>query len=304
MRKKIIATGINGLVGSRIVELLQGKFEFINFGLEAGIDITNYSLLEKKFGQFKEADLILHLAAFTDVNEAFKQTEDKTSSCYKVNVEGSKNIAQLAKKHSLYMINISTDFVFDGQRPPKGGYTEKSLPHPIEWYGQTKRWAEEEINKIYGNLINLRIAFPFKAKYSRINLEPKPKLDLVRRIIESLRENNELFMFTDQIITPTFIDDITAVILRLITLKPKGIFHCVGSSSLTPYNLGLKICDIFELDKNNIKKYSLEKYLEENPGTRLRQKNLSLSNKKIEKELGVKMSTINEALEKMKSQMF
>lgn len=300
MKKQIIATGLSGLVGSRIVELLQNKFDFISFSLDTGVDITDFNLLKLKFNQFPQSEIVLHLAAFTDVNAAWQQNEDKNGSCYKVNVLGSKNIAQLCKKYNKYLIHISTDFVFDGKK--RTSYTEKDEPNPIEWYGKTKYLAELEVKKPGCRYVILRIAFPFKAKSASKKLEPNPKLDLVRKIINKFKKKEELKMFTDQIITPTFIDDIARVIEKCIELRPKGILHCVGSTSLSPYELACKVVDVFGFDSSLIKKAKLENYLKENPYARPRQKNLTLSNKKLEKDLGIKMLSINEALKKMREQ--
>lgn len=304
MKKKIIiATGLSGLVGSRIVELLGHKFDFIDFSLDSGVDITDFDLLKAKFKQFNKAEAVLHLAAFTDVSAAWEQNEDKSASCYQVNVSGSKNIAQLATETKKYLIHISTDFVFDGQNPSPGGYKENDKPNPIEWYGKTKYLAEQEVEKSGCDYIILRIAFPFKAKSASKKLEPVSKLDLVRKIVEKLKQKKELKMFTDQIITPTFIDDISKVIEKCFESKPRGIFHCVGSTSLSPFNLANKVANTFGFDKSLIKKTKLTDFLKENPDSRPRQKNLALSNEKLEKDLKIKMLTLDGAFKKIKKQL-
>lgn len=299
----IIATGISGLVGSRIVELLGHKYSFISFSLDSGIDITNLNLLTQAFKKYEEAKIVLHLAAFTDVDAAFLQTGDKNGLCYKVNVLGSKNIARLCRKTNKYLISISTDFVFDGKNPPIGGYKEEDLPSPLEWYGKTKLLAEKEIIFSGCRSVILRIAFPFKAKPAKKELEPIVKLDLVRKIIAKLKNQEKLTMFSDQIITPTFIDDFAKVIDKCIRFQPKGIFHCVGSESLSPYELAKKIANTFEFNKKLIKKTTLEEIVKKNSQARPRQKNNSLSNFKLEKELGIKMLNVDKALQKMKEQL-
>jgi len=305
MRKKIIATGISGLVGSRITEILGDKFQFISFSLDSGVDITDFNLLKLKLARFSDAKTVLHLAAFTDVTAAFKQNGDKNGSCYKVNVVGSRNIAQLCRNYKKYLIHISTDFVFGDKNPPAGGYIETDEPKPLkdEWYGKTKYLAEQEVEKSGCDFTILRIAFPYKAKPALKKLEPEVKLDLPRRIKEKLEKGMKLNMFTDQVITPTFIDDIAKVVGKCISKRPQGIFHCVGSENLSPYNLACKIADTFDLNKSLIKKAKLEDFLKQNPGSRPRQKNLSLSNDKVQKELGIKMLTVDEALEIIKTQL-
>ncbi len=305
MKQQIIATGISGLVGSRLVELLGNKYDFINFSLDKGIDITNKELLNKKFIEFSHTKIVLHLAAFTNVNAAFAQNEQKNSSCYQVNVVGTKNIAEHCAKTNKFLIHISTDFVFDGISPPSGGYLETDTPQPLQgdWYGKTKYLAEQEIVQSGCRYAIARIAFPFKAKPASTALEPAIKLDLVRSIMEKLKKKEQLNMFSDQIITPTFVDDIAKAIDKIITTQPKGIFHCVGSTRLSPYELAQAVADSFGFDKTFIKKSSLIQYLQNNSAGRPRQKSLIISNKKTTQELGIKMLTISEALEVMKAQL-
>jgi len=290
---KIIGTGLSGLVGSRIVELLSDKYNFVDFSLDSGVDITDKSLLRKAFQENKEAQVVLHLAAFTDVNKAWEQRGDKNGLCYKVNVIGTRNIAELCAKYDKYLIHISTDFVFDGKNPPTGGYTEEDKPNPIEWYGETKYWAEKEVEKSQVKHCIARIAFPFRTNF------PK-KLDLVRKIIKGLKENSLPPMFADQIITPTFIDDIAHALGSLINRSAQGIYHLVGSTSLSPFELAVQIAEVFGFNKRTIKKASLEEYFEK--GGRPRQKNLALSNKKLKKELRVEMKRLPEALMIMRKQ--
>jgi len=150
----ILTTGLTGLVGSRIAEMLEDKYEFFNMDLTTGVDITD----KAKIGNFVKkhpAQVMIHLAAFTDVNGAFAQTDDKDGICYRVNVTGTKNIAEVCKENDIYLINISTDFVFAGDK--EESYAETDLRNPIEWYGQTKAWAEEVIEKTLENYAIARI---------------------------------------------------------------------------------------------------------------------------------------------------
>lgn len=303
MKTKIIGTGLSGLIGSRIQELLSSDFEFIDFSLEKGIDILDFNLLKKEFSKNKEAEVVIHLAAFTDVNKAWQEREDKNGLCYRVNVLGTRNIVALCKKYKKYLIHISTDFVFDGKKPIEQLYTEKDQPIPLEdeWYGQTKCWAEEEVEKSGCQFVILRPAFPFKARPSQSEkkIDSGFKLDLVRKIIKNLQEGKEVRMFSDQIITPTFVDDFSKAIDQIVKRKPKGIYHVVGSTALSPYQIALKISEVFSFDKNKIKKSSLQDFGKD---SRPRQQNLGLSNKKLEKDLGFKMYPFEEALRILKKQ--
>ncbi len=291
---KVIGTGLSGLVGSRIIELLGEKYQLVDFSLASGIDILNNSLLEKAFDKHQDAKAVVHLAAFTDTNAAHEQRGNKKGSCYQLNVIGTKNIVNQCQKHGQYLIHFSTDFVFSGEK--EGVYTEEDQPDPIDWYGQTKYEAEEAVLESDLSAAIVRIAFPYRAFY-------QAKLDVVRKIIEGLKEGNLYPMFTDQIITPTFIDDIAWALDRFLSNNDEGIFHVVGSESLSPYQLAQKIAQKFNFDTRLVKKGSLEDYQKSlPPDSRPWQKNLALSNKKIS-SLGVVMSGVDEGLLKMKKQI-
>ncbi len=234
---------------------------------------------------------VIHLAAFTDVSAAFSQNGDKDGLAYKVNTLGSKNIAESCTKYGHYLIHTSTDFVFDGNKEEP--YTEEDAPKPIEWYGQTKFWAEQEVAKSGTNHSIVRLAFPFRARF-------KGKLDLVRNMIKKLKDNSLYPMFDDQFITPTFIDDICEVFNLFINKKTTGIYHLVGSTSLSPFELAQKVNQVFKLN-GEVKPGSFVEYLKKDP--RPRQQYTKLSNKKLENDLGFTMKNIDQSLKILKGQI-
>ena len=289
-KQTIIGTGLSGMVGSRFTELFKDKYNFVNLDLATNVDITDPDQVNKALSKHPST-AVIHLAAFTDVSKAYEQNRDKSGLIYKVNTLGTKNIATVCKKHNHYLVHISTDFVFDGSK--EDFYTEEDKPNPIEWYGQTKFWAEQEVSKSGCQHVIARLAFPFRSHFPG-------KLDLVRNILEKLRSNSLYPMFSDQIITPTFTDDICQTLDIFIQKKPTGVYHVTGSTSISPYNLTKKIAQIFNL-KANIKEGSFKQYLKKDP--RPRQQYLKISNQKLTKDLGIQMSTLDQALNDLKRQL-
>jgi len=290
---KIIGTGLSGLVGSRIVELLPDHL-LIDYSLATGVSILDPAQLEDATSKHPDFDCFLHLAAFTDTNQAWLQNGDKTGLCYRLNVEGTQNIINLCKKYNKHLIHISTDFVFDGTK--EGAYTEEDIPNPIEWYGATKYEAEKLVLSSGIPATIVRLAFPYRAVFA-------DKKDLVRKIIDALKANTLNPMFADQITTPTFVDDIALGIKYFIENKPIGIFHLVGSSSQSPYEMCQKIAEVFDFDPKLVRQGSLAEYVKTLPeGSRPWQRNLAISNEKI-KALGISMKTLEEGLLEMKKQM-
>lgn len=290
---KIIGTGLSGLVGSRIVEILKNEHQFIDFSLDNKIDILNQKQLQNAFNQHLDANLIIHLAAFTDTNAAWAQRGDKSSPCYQLNVTGTQNIANLCQRHNKYLIYISTDFVFDGTK--NGTYTEEDIPNPIEWYGQTKYEGEKIVSKLASFTI-ARISFPYRADFI-------PKKDLVRKIIDGFKNNTLNPFFTDQITTPTFVDDIAKNLNYFFQNKPQGIFHLTGSSSQSPFDLAKSIAAIFGFNPGLVKPSLLSEYIKSQPpDSRPWQKNLAISNAKAT-TLGLNFSNLSEGLGQIKEQL-
>jgi len=293
----IIGTGLSGMVGSRLVELFSDKYRFINLDLTTNIDITDAVAVNQALSQHQPASpadgptTVIHLAAFTDVSKAYEEKDNKQGMVYQVNTEGTRNIAQACQKYGHYLIHISTDFVFDGEKETP--YTEADKPNPIEWYGQTKFWAEQAVQKSNCQHVIVRIAFPFRSHFPQ-------KLDLVRNILQKLKTNSLYPMFTDQIITPTFIDDICQALHVFINKKPTGIYHLVGSTSLSPYQLAQKINQVFNL-KADIKPSSFKDFIKQNP--RPRQQFLKISNQKLKTDLNITMKGIDSVLKVLKDQV-
>lgn len=288
---KILGTGLDGLVGSRIVELLSDKYEFENLSIITGVDITDRNTVLEKI-KSSEAQIVLHLAAKTDVDGCeLDRPLGKKGDAWRINVFGTKNVVdacQLSKKKLIY---ISTDFVFDGENPPVGGYSEDDIPNPLNWYAQTKYEGEKIVQNLKSPWIIARIAYPYRAKFER--------LDFARAILKRLQEGQIVTAVKDHIFTPTYIDDIAFAIDSLIKNNCTGIFHVVGSHSLTPYDAAVLIAKEFDLDMSKISQTTKAEFFN-NRAPRPFQ--LALKNDKIGK-LGIKMKTFEEGIREIKSQL-
>lgn len=287
MRTPVLGTGLSGLVGSRIVELLSPQFDFEDLSLDTGVDITNKEQVFEKV-RSSEVQWILHLAAKTDVDgcEEDKPLGEK-GDAWKINVDGTKNIVEASSKTSKRVLYISTDFVFDGT---KEYYFETDEPKPINWYGVTKYEGEKIILKYKENVV-VRITYPYRAKNPT-------KQDFVHTVIDRLRNGQALPMLTDHYFTPTFIDDIAKAINVLVVNKVSGIYHVVGGSSHTPYEAGLLIAQTFALPVKLIEETTIAEYFKDRA---LRPYKLKTRNGRIT-QLGVRMRTFLDGINEIKRQ--
>jgi dTDP-4-dehydrorhamnose reductase len=287
---KILGTGLNGLVGSRVVELLSSKYEFENLSRSTGVDISHAEQILTAVKN-SNSDIILHLAAKTNVDGCeLDKDAGENGEAWKINVEGTKNVVDACVQSGKKLIYVSTDFVFDGEIGEDEFYTEDSVPNPVNWYAQTKYEGEKLVQNSSGEWMIVRLAYPYRANFS--------KGDFFRAMKNRLSSNQPIAGVTDHIFCPTFIDDFAHALDVLIQHEATGIYHTVGAQPLSPYDVAREIADVFNLDKNLISKTTREKYFQ---GKAPRPFRLVLKNDKI-KALGVKMKTFSEGLQEIKSQ--
>lgn len=282
---KIFTIGGSGLVGSRIVELLSDKHSFDDLSLTNGVDITDPTSLDV-IKNDTEHEVVILLAAKADVDgcEADKSLGER-GDAWKINVGAVQNVVDACKPTNKKLIYISTDFVFDGENTPVGGYTEDDKPHPINWYADTKYQGEIVVQNSGLPFIIARIAYPYRKEFEL-------KKDFVRAIVDRLKNGQTISAVTDHVMTPTFIDDIATCIDVLIHHSKTGIYHVTGGQSLTPYDAVLLIADKFGLDKSLVTKTTRAEHFK---GKAPRPFNLSMNNDKI-KQLGINMKTFEQGL--------
>ncbi|MGW3960886.1 SDR family oxidoreductase [Amycolatopsis sp. NPDC005003] len=278
-------TGLTGLVGSRVRELTPELGWW-----PLGCDITDAAAVDRATGDCA-AGTIVHFAAFTDTAAAWRQRGDLGGPCYRVNVLGTRNVAAACRRHGRYLVHVSTDYVFDGTKD--SSYTEEDAVNPRDWYGRTKAWAEEEVRSAGGEHLILRPSFPFRAAFPA-------KEDLVRRLLRGLAEGSVGPLFTDTLITPTFIDDLASAFRSIAARRPTGILHAAGSTALSPHALGERVAEAFGLTGMPLPGGKLADHV--TPGDRPYARNLSVSNARARRVLGVRFATIDEALHRMRAQ--
>lgn len=244
---KVAMTGADGLVGSRIVELLNNDFTFIPIP-QTKMDITNAESVNNILKE-TDFDIFLHLAAYTSV----AASETNKELCMKVNVDGTKNVFNVVSKKGKKFIFISTDFVFDGNKPP---FFEDSIPNPPGVYANSKYQGEKIVD---GKAMIVRISYPYRAQF-------EIKKDFFRTFRSYLEQKKPLTMITDSLMTPTFIDDIAYGLKYLFNNFSPEIYHLTGSQAISPYDATILIADKFNLDKSLIGKTTYEEYVKNKPG--------------------------------------
>ncbi|MEI8349144.1 MAG: dTDP-4-dehydrorhamnose reductase [Candidatus Omnitrophota bacterium] len=213
--KKILITGAQGMLGSALCETLSSHYQIIAVDKDE-CDITDR---EKTLTFFRNAgaDIILHCAAYTDVD----RSEDQPQQVYAVNVEGTANIIEAIKGTNCLLVYISTDYVFDGTK--KGAYIEPDLPHPLGVYGYSKLEGEKVVQNFPKHLI-VRTSWLFG---------PRGK-NFVATIASKAKEKEALQVVDDQVGSPTYTRDLAKALAALLDLYcanrlTYGIYHVTNS---------------------------------------------------------------------------
>lgn len=230
-RIPVLGTGLSGLVGSKVVELLSDTYEFSNLDLSVGVDILDEQAVDQALAN-SPAQVVLHCAAYTNLNEAEKQAGDTSGLVYQVNVVGTQNIARACQKYGKHLIHLSTSYVFDGQQST--AYTEEDQPHPIDWYAQTKLEAEQVVQEILPTATIFRIAFPYRQ-------DTFEKKDIWHGIAEKLQSGHRGPFFADHFFTLTPVEWFAEIVRWAITTTPAGIFHATTDTVYTDLSLAQEV---------------------------------------------------------------
>ncbi|HEA20202.1 hypothetical protein LCGC14_0738570 [marine sediment metagenome] len=228
--KKILVTGGKGQLAMCIKEisLSLNDFEFLFVDIDE-LDITDSGEVMSFFGK-NDISYCVNCAAFTAVDKA----ETDMGPAERVNVLGAKNLAQACKENQVKLIQISTDFVFDGlQSTP---YTEEDATAPVSVYGRTKLDGELIISATLGEHIIIRTSWLYSEHGSNF-------------LITMLRlgsEKEELGVVCDQIGTPTYAGDLASLILKIILGNEKnyGTYHYSNEGVASWYDFAVAIFDI------------------------------------------------------------
>ena len=290
MPSTLFGTGINGLVGSKFRDMFGSVHTIYPLDVtdqHNPVDITNPDQVMRALSS-SNAEFVLHLAAYTDVTGAWKQSGDKTGSAYKVNVEGTQNIITACEQLGLHLIHISTAYVFDGTK--EGLYLETDPVSPIEWYGQTKAEAEALVTASSANWTILRIDQPFRSEL----LPNRP--DTAHRIAAGLKAGTLYPQFTNHYFGPTYIDDFAQVIDWVLRTKTTGLFNAASGEQWTDYAFATAIAKQLGTSYQ-VEKGDLTEYLK-NLG-RPYQKNTAMSSEKLAKVLDFSLTPIETALKEV-----
>jgi dTDP-4-dehydrorhamnose reductase len=291
---KLLITGASGLLGSKLCELAIRKKHRVYaaynqhtplHGKPIRFDISNKGAVEKMFDKTKP-EAVVHSAALTNVDKC----ETEKELAWKINVEGTENIAKSCRKHHAFLVYISTDYVFNGE---KGMYKETDKPAPINNYGLTKFKGEESIKELTQEYCIVRSSVIYGS------IPATGKINFALWLCDKLKRREKTKIVTDQWNSPTLNTNLANMALEVLERKLTGTFHLAGATRLSRHEFAKHLAETFDLDTNLIAPVSSK----EIPWTAKRPKDSSLNVEKAQETLKNKPLKVKQALEKMKKEV-
>lgn len=288
---KILITGAFGQLGEACLKKMNKSSDILATGphvpLDSGLinscemEITNPVSVKKTIREY-QPDIILNLAAMTNVDGCELDPQRGMS----VNVEGVKYLREDFGGH---FIQISTDYVFDGE---KGPYDEEDETHPLNVYGRTKLEADQWLMESGGEVTILRT----NVVYGYTN---GTEASFVKWVVDSLENGEKIRVVNDQWNNPTWTEALAEVIDVVVENKVMGLFNYGGAELITRIDFARRIASVFDLDANLIAPIST---VELNQPA-LRPLKSGLKTEKIEKTLGIKTHSVETCLRKIRLQL-
>lgn len=209
--KNILITGANGQLGSEIrvasAQFPQFRFFFTDV---TELDICNREAVHAYMAE-NHIDVIVNCAAYTAVDKA----EDDAETCYRINRDAVKNLAEAAREYKLDIIHVSTDYVFDGKSYLP--YTEVMPVNPSSVYGKSKLEGERILMEICPEAVIVRTSWLYSSFGN----------NFVKTMLRLGQERDKLNVIFDQVGTPTYAADLAVALLSILAAgKPAaGIYH-------------------------------------------------------------------------------
>jgi len=242
MKSKLLVLGGSGLVGSNFINTSKNDYDII-FSYNTNkikisntqsfqIDLLNDNEIEKIIKNYNP-DIVIHTIAHSSVDLC--ETDHSVADI--LHIDMTKKIANACASINSKLIFLSTDAVFEGQLNKQ--YCENDIPNPVNYYGKTKLEAEKIVLNASINNVVLRTSVIYGWH---------EKSRFTNWILDYLKDGKSVDPFSDQFNTPTLIDDLVEVILKIIDKDISGLYHATGKTCLNRYQFAILLAKKFSYD--------------------------------------------------------
>lgn len=264
---KILVTGSNGLLGQKIIygllgdplcllpdeirKKITGNTEIIAVAkgenriyrkegyVYESLDITNKEEVERIFLKHRP-DVVINTAAMTNVDAC----ETRREECWAANVTAMQYMVDVLEKTGSHLIQVSTDFVFDGMKGSE--YVETDKPNPLHYYALSKLEGEKIVmaSKLKWAILRTIIVYGVVDGNTRSNL--------VLWVKNNLEKKNKINVINDQFRSPTLSEDLAQACITAAVKRAEGIYHVSGEKTYNILELAYIVADFWKLDRSFI----------------------------------------------------
>ncbi len=274
--KKILISGADGQLGKEFQKVLAEKsIEFFSFSKEQ-MDITNFVSVIGTVSDVKP-DILINCAAYNLVDEA----ESNSELANEVNSKALENLSAACKKHNVFLVHYSSDYVFDGTK--EDFYNEDDTPNPLSVYGKSKLKGEKIIKENLASYLIFRLSWVFG----------EGENNLLYKAYQSAKTKKVLKMSAVDVSIPTYTEDIVNATLLSLEKGLKGLYHLSSKGYSSRYEWVKYF--MLKMEMENI---ILPVFKSEFESKAQRPKFSALSNNKICKDLGIMLPYWENAVNK------
>jgi dTDP-4-dehydrorhamnose reductase len=246
---RVLITGANGLLGQALVTRMSGMPDYDVLatarddrlkarGASCGyapLDVTDAGAVSDMMEDFAPT-VVVNCAAMTQVDDC----ETDRERCRRVNAEAVETLADECRRAGARLVQLSTDFVFDGTDGP---YAEDARPAPVNYYGEAKLAGENAARSVgTGKWAIARTVLVYGTGHAL------GRSNILLWLLGELQAGRPVQVVTDQIRTPTYVTDLAAGVEKMVRHEASGIYHLAGRELVSVHEFAQTVAEVYGLD--------------------------------------------------------
>jgi dTDP-4-dehydrorhamnose reductase len=274
--KKILILGSAGQLAQAFVGALEERgLDFIAPEEQAS-SITDFDLISRLLDEVKP-DVVINCAAYNAVDQA----EEDPDVAYLVNGGAVENLAQQCEKRGIFLVHYGSDYVFDGQKQDL--YTEEDSLNPLNVYGKSKLAGENAVRETMSRYLVFRLSWVIG----------EGKQNFLYKLSGWAEKNRILKISADEVSVPTFTTNVVDITLLSLEKGLTGLYHLTNSGYASRYELAK-----YYIEKKKLQNIVVPVPMSDFKTAAKRPLFSAMLNQKIQKELGIKIPTWQEGVDR------